>query len=197
VSKSPQIEQLNQSLQDRLKHRQVNVLVEQSADQLNVLLIKLPGASVGYPGLIEAIKSQITTCRVPNIARVKVLGLLQGQTLPEWEQTFPLFPITTAPIVQENDMTVESSPSATPASATPASSPQTPSPQTAPSLQTTPSPQTPSPQKTDYRVSKRWSIGLGLGIAAVFALGYSLGAFNHNPLPDRPNHLPEETLPQK
>jgi hypothetical protein len=186
VSKSPQIEQLNQSLQDRLKHRQVNVLVEQSADQLNVLLIKLPGASVGYPGLIEAIKSQITTCRVPNIARVKVLGLLQGQTLPEWEQTFPLFPITTAPIVQENDMTVESSPSATPASATPASSPQTPSPQTAPSLQT-----------TDYRVSKRWSIGLGLGIAAVFALGYSLGAFNHNPLPDRPNHLPEETLPQK
>jgi hypothetical protein len=196
VSKSPQIEQLNQSLQDRLKHRQVNVLVEQSADQLNVLLIKLPGASVGYPGLIEAIKSQITTCRVPNIARVKVLGLLQGQALPEWEQTFPLAPISATPIVPENDITVESSPSATPESATPASSPQTPSPQT-PSPQTAPLLQTQSPQKTHYRVSKRWSIGLSIGIAAVFALGYSLGAFNHNPLPDRPNHLPEETLPQK
>jgi hypothetical protein len=195
VSKSPQIEQLNQSLQDRLKHRQINVLVDQSADQLNVLLIKLPGASVGYPGLIEAIKSQITTCRVPNIARVRVLGLLQGQALPEWEQTFPLAPISATPIVPENDITVESSPSATPESATPASSPQTPSPQTL--SPQTPSLQTPSPQKTHYRVSKRWSIGLGIGIAAVFALGYSLGAFNHNPLPDRPNHLPEETLPQK
>jgi hypothetical protein len=170
MSKSPQIEQLNQSLQDQLKHRQVNVLVDQSADQLNVLLIKLPGASVSYPGLIEAIKSQITMCKIPNIARVKVLGLAQGQALPEWERIFPLFPIPAAPIVLDNDITVESSPLATSKSSSP---------------------------KIHHRVSKRWSLGLGIGIAAVFALGHSLGTLNHNSLPDRLNHSLEKTLPQK
>jgi hypothetical protein len=185
MSQSLQIEQLNQSLQDRLKHRQVNVLVDQSADQLNVLLIKLPGASVSYPGLIEAIKSQITTCKVPNIASVRVLGLLQGQALPEWEQTFPLSPVTATPIVPENDIAVESSPSITPESVVPESD-------TSESL-----PQTSSPQKIHYRVSKRWSIGLGIGIAAVFALGYSVGTFNHDPLQDRPTQPSEKTLPQK
>lgn len=171
MHQSPQLEQFNQSLQDRLKHRQVNVLVDQSADQLNVLLIKLPGASVSYPGLIEAIKSQITICNIPNIARVKVLGLVQGQTLPEWERIFPLFPTTVAPLVPDIDDTeAKISPLATPESL---------------------------PQKTHYRVSKRWSLSLGIGIAAAFALGYGIAALNHNSSPDRSNQPPERTLPQK
>jgi hypothetical protein len=156
VSKSPQIEQLNQALQDRLKHRQVNVLVDQYEDRLNVLLIKQPGASVSYPGLMEVIKSQIKTSNVPNIAQVKVLGLLQGHESPEWEQIFPLVAIPDSRIILETQVETETKPK--------------------PELHPLETPEA-LPHSPRHKFSKIWSIGLG--IAAVFAIGYGLGMLNH------------------
>ncbi len=183
MNKSPQIEQLNKALQDRLRHRQVNVLVDQDEDRLNVLLIKLPGASVSYPGLMEAIKSQIKMCRVPNIAQVKVLGLLQGRELPEWEQTFPVLAITDQQTVPEVEVHTKPEP------AEPEHKPE-------PRPLETPKALPHSPQR---RVSKLWRMGLGVavGIAAVFAIGYGLGTLNHGTSSDRPSDQQGQNPSQK
>lgn len=173
MSKSPQIEKLNQSLQSLFRHRRIDVLVDRSQDQLNVLLIKLPGASVSYPGLTEAIKSQIAIHKIPNIAKVRMLGLLQGHESPEWEQSFPLSPIA-APIpdLQPTPVAeVEVEPK-------PATEPRPPAIAMPEAL----------PQPLQHWFPKIWSIGLGVGIAAVFAaIGYGLGTLNHGTFSDRPS----------
>jgi hypothetical protein len=184
MNQLPKIEQLNKALQDRLRHRQVNVLVDQDEDRLNVLLIKLPGASVSYPGLIEAIKSQIMMCKVPNIAQVKVLGLLQGRELPEWEQTFPLLAIADQQTVPEVEVHIKPEP------AEPERKPEPRPLETREAL----------PYSTPHRVSKLsklWTIGLGVGIAAVFAIGYGLGTLNHGTSSDRPSDRQEQNSSQK
>jgi hypothetical protein len=189
MNQSPQIEQLNKALQDRLRHRQVNVLVDQDEDRLNVLLIKLPGASVSYPGLMEAIKSQITMCKVPNIAQVKVLGLLQGRKLPEWEQTFPMVAIADTPAIQEiPEIKVETEPEA-------------PKPEQKPELRPLETPEaTPTvlPRSSQRRGSRIWSMGLGvaLGIATALAIGYGLGRLNHGTSSDRPSDRQEQNSSQ-
>lgn len=185
MNQSPQIEQLNKALQDRLRHRQVNVLVDRDEDRLNVLLIKLPGASVSYPGLMEAIKSQITMCKVPNIAQVKVLGLLQGRESPEWEQTFPMVAIADTPVIPDiPEIKVETEP-------------EEPKPEQKlePRLLETPKALPRSPQR---RVSRIWSMGLGvaLGIATALAIGYGLGRLNHGTSSDRPSDRQEQNSSQ-
>lgn len=189
MNRSPKIEQLNKALQDRLRHRQVNVLVDQDEDRLNVLLIKLPGASVSYPGLIEAIKSQIAMCKVPNIAQVKVLGLLQGRESPEWEQTFPMVAIADSQTIPEiPEIKVETEPE----EPKPERKPE-PHPQKTPEATPTVLPH--SPQR---RVSRIWSMGLGVavGIAAALAIGYGLGRLNHGTSSDRPSDRQEQNPSQ-
>jgi hypothetical protein len=189
MTQSPKIEQLNKALQDRLRHRQVNVLVDQDEDRLNVLLIKLPGASVSYPGLMEAIKSQIAMCKVPNIAQVKVLGLLQGRESPEWEQTFPMVAIADTPAIPEiPEIKLETKPEA-------------PKLEQKPKLRTLETPEaTPTvlPRSSQRRGSKIWSMGLGvaLGIVAALAIGYSLGRLNHGTPLDRPSDRQEQNSSQ-
>jgi hypothetical protein len=185
MNRSPKIEQLNKALQDRLRHRQVNVLVDQDEDRLNVLLIKLPGASVSYPGLMEAIKSQIAMCKVPNIAQVKVLGLLQGRESPEWEQTFPMVAIADTPAIPEfPEIKLETEP-------------EEPKPEQKPKPRPLETPKA-LPRSPQRKASKIWSIGLGVavGIVAALAIGYSLGRLNHGTSSDRPSDRQEQNSSQ-
>jgi hypothetical protein len=86
------IERFREILQETLIQQRVIVQVDQLGNQLNILLTKLPDATISYPGLLEVIKSKIEQFRVDGVNQVKVVGHLQGRGVAQWEQTVLLSP---------------------------------------------------------------------------------------------------------
>jgi hypothetical protein len=86
------IERFREILQETLSQQRVIVQVDQLGNQLNILLTKLPDATISYPGLLEVIKSKIEQFRVDGVNQVKVVGHLQGRGVAQWEQMVLLSP---------------------------------------------------------------------------------------------------------
>lgn len=87
-----QVEQIRETLQDLLSEHAVVVQVNQFRNQLNIVLNKPPGTVAHYSALVNLLKSRLGQFHLDDIARIKIIGRIQGSPKPDWEEVIDLRP---------------------------------------------------------------------------------------------------------
>lgn len=85
-----QVEQIREILQDVLSEHAVVVQVNQFRNQLNIVLNKSPGTVAHYSALVHLLKSRLGQFHLDDIARIKIIGRIQGSPKPDWEEVIDL-----------------------------------------------------------------------------------------------------------
>ncbi len=96
-----QVEQIRETLQDALSEHVVIVQVNQFRNQLNIILNKPPGTIAHYAGLVDLLKSRLGQFPLDDVARIKIIGRIQGSPKSDWEEIIdlrPLTPVVTQPV---------------------------------------------------------------------------------------------------
>lgn len=80
-------EQIQEILQYELRIHQVKVQVNETKDQVTVVINRQPNADVDYSALTENIVTKLNTWEL-EVPKYKILGRVEKQTKPEWQQVF-------------------------------------------------------------------------------------------------------------
>ncbi|MDJ0556673.1 MAG: serine/threonine-protein kinase [Microcoleaceae cyanobacterium MO_207.B10] len=84
--KSTQHAEIRRKLQGVLANESVKVQVSRVKKKLTVVISREANNKVNYSRLSQIIAAKLTDLRLQNIDRVKLLGKVQGKTVPEWQQ---------------------------------------------------------------------------------------------------------------
>jgi tetratricopeptide (TPR) repeat protein len=90
VQQNP-LDDLGQKLQSALTVQQVSVEVSQSGNQLDIDIRRPKGKGVNYFTLPELIRSRLIAWQVPGIRKFRIIGKVEDQSLPEWQQIYTLY----------------------------------------------------------------------------------------------------------
>lgn len=80
-------EQLQEMLQYELRIHPVKIQVNETKDQLTVVINRPPNADLDYSALTEAILTKLNAWEL-EISKYKILGRVEKHTKPEWQQVF-------------------------------------------------------------------------------------------------------------
>ena len=86
---SPKLTQqaeIRQQLQSVLAAESIKVQVSRLKKKLTIVMSRDANNQVNYSQISKIIAAKLTDLRLNNIDRVKLLGKLQGKTVPEWQQ---------------------------------------------------------------------------------------------------------------
>ncbi|NES69817.1 MAG: serine/threonine protein kinase, partial [Okeania sp. SIO2D1] len=78
--------EIRRELQEVLATESVKVQVSRVKKTLTVVISRNPGKQTNYAQILKTISAKLTDLRLQNIDKVKLLGKLQGKTVPEWQQ---------------------------------------------------------------------------------------------------------------
>ena len=78
--------EIRRELQKVLANELVKVQVSRVKKTLTIVISINPGKQANYPQILRTISAKLTDLRLQNIDKVKILGKLQGKTVPEWQQ---------------------------------------------------------------------------------------------------------------
>ncbi|MBD0267591.1 MAG: tetratricopeptide repeat protein [Cyanobacteria bacterium Co-bin8] len=90
VQQNP-LDDLGQKLQSALTVQQVRVAVSQSGNQLDIDIRRPKGKGVNYFTLPELIRNRLIDWQVPGIRKFRIIGKVEEQSLPEWQQVYTLY----------------------------------------------------------------------------------------------------------
>ncbi|NES77124.1 MULTISPECIES: serine/threonine-protein kinase [unclassified Okeania] len=78
--------EIRRELQEVLATESVKVQVSRVKKTLTVVISRNSGKKANYAQILRTISGKLTDLRLQNIDKVKLLGKLQGKTVPEWQQ---------------------------------------------------------------------------------------------------------------
>ncbi|MBD0334382.1 MAG: tetratricopeptide repeat protein [Cyanobacteria bacterium Co-bin13] len=90
VQQNP-LDDLSQKLQSALTVQQVQIAVSQSGNQLDIDIRRPKGKGVNYFTLPELIRNRLIAWQVPGIRKFRIIGKVEDQSLPEWQQVYTLY----------------------------------------------------------------------------------------------------------
>lgn len=85
-NKLTQQAEIRQKLQEALASKSVKVQVSRVNNKLTIVISRNAENRVNYTQILKIITAKLTDLRLQNIDQVKLLGKLQGKTVPEWQQ---------------------------------------------------------------------------------------------------------------
>ncbi|GEM_PF-3932487 len=80
-------EGLQELIQFELRSHNVTVQVNQTKDSLTVVVNRPADAEVDYPGITELLLEKLNSMNL-EVEKYKILGRVEKQTKPEWQQVF-------------------------------------------------------------------------------------------------------------
>ena len=80
-------EEIQKTLHDELRIHKVKIQVNETKEQLTIVLNRPADANVDYSALTEHIVTKLNTCKL-EVSKYKILGRVEKHTKPEWQQVF-------------------------------------------------------------------------------------------------------------
>ena len=80
-------EEIQKILHDELRIYKVKIQVNETKEQLTIVLNRPADAKVDYSALTENIVTKLNTCKL-EVSKYKILGRVEKTTKPEWQQLF-------------------------------------------------------------------------------------------------------------
>lgn len=80
-------EQIQEMLQYELRINQVKIQVNETKDQLTVVINRPPDTDLDYSVLTKNIVTKLNNWKL-EVPKYKILGRVEKQTKPEWQQVF-------------------------------------------------------------------------------------------------------------
>ena len=80
-------EQIQEILQYELRIHPVKIQVNETKDQLTVVINRPQDVDVDYSALTETILTKLNSWEL-EVARYRILGRVEKQTKPDWQQLF-------------------------------------------------------------------------------------------------------------
>ena len=80
-------EEIQKILHDEVRIHKVKIQVNETKEQLTIVLNRPADANVNYSALTENIVTKLNTCKL-EVSKYKILGRVEKTTKPEWQQVF-------------------------------------------------------------------------------------------------------------
>ena len=80
-------EEIQKILHDELRIHKVKIQVNETKEQLTIVLNRPADAKVDYSALTENIVTKLNACKL-EVSKYKILGRVEQNTKPEWQQVF-------------------------------------------------------------------------------------------------------------
>ena len=80
-------EEIQEKLYNELRIHKVKIQVNETKDQLTIVLNRPVDADVDYSALTENITTKLNTWKL-KVPKYKILGRVEKHTKPEWQQVF-------------------------------------------------------------------------------------------------------------
>lgn len=81
------IEEIQKILHDEVRIHKVKIQVNETKEQLTIVINRPADANVDYSALTENIVTKLNTCKL-EVSKYKILGRVEKHTKPEWQQVF-------------------------------------------------------------------------------------------------------------